>query len=162
MSHIASWSGGKDSCFACYQAILAGYDISYLVNFISVEYKRVVFHGTEARLIQLQAEATGIPLHQKETTGGGFEQVVKAAIGNLIPEGIEGVICGDIYLEENRALMERICVDLGILVEPLWGKVPEKILLDFVDSGFEATVVSADSNLFDKEWIGRKVDRDFF
>jgi len=73
------------------------------------------------------AEATGIPLFQKETTGSGFEQEVKAAIGSLIPEGIEGVICGDIYLEKNRTLMERICGDLGIeLVEPLWGKVPEK------------------------------------
>ncbi len=37
-----------------------------------------------------------------------------------------------------------------------------------MNSGFEATVVSADSNLFDKEWIGndkeqigKKVDRDF-
>jgi diphthamide synthase (EF-2-diphthine--ammonia ligase) len=48
--------------------------------------------------------------------------------------------------------MDKICGDLEIeLVEPLWGKVPEKILLDFMDSGFEATVVSADSNLFDKE-----------
>lgn len=113
MSYIASWSGGKDSCFACYQAILAGYKISYLANFVSVEYKRVRFHGTEAKLIQLQAEATGIPLFQKETTGEGFEQEVKAAIGNLIFEGIEGMICGDIYLEENRALMERICGENG-------------------------------------------------
>jgi uncharacterized protein (TIGR00290 family) len=162
VGYISSWSGGKDSCFACYQAILAGYDIFYLANFVSVEYKRVRFHGTDAKLIQLQAEAIGIPLFQKETTGSGFEQEVKAAIGSLIPEGIEGVICGDIYLEENKALMERICGDLEIkLVEPPWGKVPEKILLDFMNSGFEATVVSADSNLFDKEWIGRKVHRDF-
>jgi diphthamide synthase (EF-2-diphthine--ammonia ligase) len=99
MSYIASWSGGKDSCFACYQAILAEYDISYLTNFVFVEYKRVRFHGTEAKLIQLQTETIGIPLFQKETTGDGFEQEVKAAIGSLIPEGIEGVICGDIYLE---------------------------------------------------------------
>ena len=41
------------------------------------------------------------------------------------------------------------------------GKVPEKILLDSMNSGFEVTVVSADSNLFGKEWIGRKVDGDF-
>ena len=30
-----------------------------------------------------------------------------------------------------------------------------------MNSDFEATVVSADSNLFDKERIGRKVHRDF-
>ena len=81
-------------------------------------------------MIQLQAEATGIRIFQKETTGSGFEQGVKAAIGNLIPEGIEGVICGNIYLEENRALMERICGDLEIkLVEPLWGKFRKKFSL---------------------------------
>lgn len=162
MSYIASWSGGKDSCFACYQAILDGYDISYLANFLSKEYRRVRFHGTEAKLIQLQAEAIGIPLFQKETTGGGYEQEVKDAIGGLIPNGVEGIVCGDIYLQETRNLMERICEDLGIkLIEPLWGNDPEKILLEFIDYGFEATIVSADSNLFDKEWIGRKVDRDF-
>jgi len=60
MRGIASWSGGKDSCFACYEAILNGYDISYLVNFISKEYKRVSFHGTEAKLIQLQAVAINL------------------------------------------------------------------------------------------------------
>ncbi|SES62024.1 TIGR00289 family protein [Methanococcoides vulcani] len=162
MSYIASWSGGKDSCFACYQAILDGYDISYLANFLSKEYRRVRFHGTEAKLIQLQAEAIGIPLFQKETTGSGYEQEVKDAIGGLIPNGVEGIVCGDIYLQETRNLMERICGDLGIkLIEPLWGNDPEKILLEFIDYGFEATIVSADSNLFDKEWIGRKVDRDF-
>lgn len=162
MSYIASWSGGKDSCFACYQAILDGYDISYLANFLSKEYRRVRFHGTEAKLIQLQAEAIGIPLFQKETTGSGYEQEVKDAIGGLIPNGVEGIVCGDIYLQETRNLMERICEDLGIkLIEPLWGNDPEKILLEFIDYGFEATIVSADSNLFDKEWIGRKVDRDF-
>jgi len=51
MSYIASWSGGKDSCFACYEAILNGYDIYYLVNFISKEYGGGSFHGTEAKLV---------------------------------------------------------------------------------------------------------------
>ena len=30
-----------------------------------------------------------------------------------------------------------------------------------MDTDFEASVVSTGSNLFDKEWIGRKVDRAF-
>lgn len=81
MSYIASWSGGKDSCFACYQAILSGYDISFLANFVSVEYKRVRFHGTEAKLIQLQAKATKIPLFQKETTGYGLNRRSKLQSG---------------------------------------------------------------------------------
>lgn len=163
MSYIGSWSGGKDSCFACYRAMCNGYDISYLVNFISKEYKRVSFHGTEDKLIQLQAEALGMPLLQKETTGNGYEQEFKEAVRSLIPEGIKGMIFGDIYLQEHKDWVERVCGELGIeAVEPLWGEKSEKILLEFMDAGFEAIIVSAKVDLFGKEWIGQKVNRDFF
>ncbi len=163
MSYIGSWSGGKDSCFACYRAICRGYDISYLVNFISKEYKRVSFHGTESKLIQLQAEALGLPLLQKETTGNGYEQEFKEAVRSLIPKGIKGMIFGDIYLQEHKDWVERVCGELGIeAVEPLWGEEPERILLDFINRGFEAIIVSAKVDLFGEEWIGRKIDRDFF
>ena len=163
MSYIGSWSGGKDSCFACYSAICRGYDISYLVNFISKEYKRVSFHGTEDKLIQLQAEALGLPLLQKETTGNGYEQEFKEAVQSLIPKGIKGMIFGDIYLQEHKDWVERVCGELGIeAVEPLWEEEPERILLDFIDAGFEAIIVSAKADLFGKEWIGQKVDKDFF
>jgi uncharacterized protein (TIGR00290 family) len=163
MSYIGSWSGGKDSCFACYRAMSEGYNISHLLNFISKEYKRVSFHGTEDKLIQLQDEALGIPLLQKETTGNGYEQEFKEAVRSLIPNGIKGMIFGDIYLQEHKDWVKRVCGELGIeAVEPLWGEEPEKILLDFIDAGFEAIIVSAKADLFDKEWIGQKIDRDFF
>jgi len=72
------------------------------------------------------------------------------------------MVFGDIYLEENRNWVERVCEELGVeVVEPLWGKDPEKILLGFIDAGFEAMIVSANSDLFGEEWIGRKVNRDF-
>ncbi len=162
MSYITSWSGGKDSCFACYQAILAGYDVSHLVNFISQEYRRVRFHGTEARLIRMQAEAIDISLLQKETTPDGYEQEFKETVRSLIPKGIEGMIFGDIYLEEHKEWTERVCREIGIeTIEPLWGKDREVLLLEFIDAGFEARIISAQSNLLDEKWIGRKVDRDF-
>lgn len=162
MSYLASWSGGKESCFACYKAILSGHNISYLVNFISKKYQRVSFHGTEAKLIQLQAESIGIPLMQKETTGYNYEQKFKETVSTLIPDGVKGMVFGDIYLQEHKDWVEKVCSELGIkAVEPLWGKDPEKVLVEFIDAGFEAIVVSATSDLFDERWIGRKVDRDF-
>ncbi|MGZ8549972.1 MAG: Dph6-related ATP pyrophosphatase, partial [Chitinophagaceae bacterium] len=47
---IVSWSGGKDSCLACYKAMELGYNVSYLLNTISNEYKRVRFHGIKDAL----------------------------------------------------------------------------------------------------------------
>jgi uncharacterized protein (TIGR00290 family) len=162
MSYITSWSGGKDSCFALYEAIDKGYEISHLVNFLSKEFRRVSFHGTEAGLIQLQSQAIGVSLLQKETTWDGYEQEFKEAVRGLIPGGVTGMIFGDIYLQEHKDWVERVCNDLGIeAVEPLWGKSMEQVLSSFIDVGFEVVVVSAKADLIDKEWIGRRVDKAF-
>jgi len=160
--YISSWSGGKDSCFACYLALGKGYKISHLVNFISQEFHRVSFHGTEDRLIQLQSQSIGIPLLQKETTWNGYEQEFREAVQSLLPHGIRGMVFGDIYLQEHKDWVERVCGDLGIeAVEPLWNKHPEKIFTDFIDAGFEAIIVSAKAELIDEDWIGQRADRKF-
>jgi len=162
MSYISSWSGGKDSCFACYQALTQGYKISHLANFVSQEFKRVSFHGTEAELIQLQSQATGIPLLQKATTWDGYEQEFKEGVKSLLPQGIRGMVFGDIFLQEHRDWVERVCGELGIeAILPLWNKDTEKIFTDFIDAGFEAIIVSAKDELIDKDWIGQRVDRKF-
>lgn len=162
MSYVASWSGGKDSCFACYEAVRQGYSISHLVNFISKEFRRVSFHGIEAKLIQLQSQAIGIPLLQKETTQEGYEQDFKDAVRSLIPGGVKGMVFGDICLEEHKDWVEKVCRDLGIkAIEPLWGRSTEQILSSFIDEGFEAVIVSAKSELIDEDWIGRQVDKSF-
>jgi diphthamide synthase (EF-2-diphthine--ammonia ligase) len=78
------------------------------VNFISKEFHRISFHGTEARLIELQSQAIGIPLLQKETTWDGYEQEFKEAIRSLIPSGVAGIIFGDIYLQEHKDRVEMV------------------------------------------------------
>jgi diphthine-ammonia ligase len=162
MSYISSWSGGKDSCLACYLALGQGYRISHLVNFISREFKRVSFHGTEARMIQLQSQAIGIPLLQKQTTWEGYEQEFKEAVRSLLPRGIEGMVFGDIYLDEHREWVERVCGELEIeAIEPLWNKDTEKVFTDFIDAGFEAIIVSASDELIDQGWVGKRLDRKF-
>jgi uncharacterized protein (TIGR00290 family) len=159
---ISSWSGGKDSCFACYKALQSGYRITGLVNFISKQYKRVSFHGTEAGLIQIQSELSGIPLYQKETTPENYEKEFKDALLSLSAEGISEMVFGDIYLEEHRQWVERVCGELGIEpIEPLWKNDTEEHMKDFLDRGFRAVVVSGQAKHIDREWIGQPVDREF-
>lgn len=116
------------------------------------------FHGTESKLIQLQAETIVMPLLQKETTWDGYEQEFKEAIRSLIPKGIIGIVFGDIYLQEHKDWVERVCGDLGIkAVEPLWGRKQEEILLEFIESGLNATVISAQSKLLVKNRSVKKL-----
>ncbi|MFH1379524.1 MAG: diphthine--ammonia ligase [bacterium] len=156
-----SWSGGKDSCLAVYKALQMGYDIQYLVSFISKEHKRGCFHGIEHTLLQKQAESIGIPLFLKEVTADmkQYEIEFKEAVRSLKTQGINAMVFGDIYLNEQKNWVERVCGDLRIeMVEPLWHKPAEDIVREFIDLGFKTVVVSCQANLFGKEFIGRLVD----
>jgi len=164
MKVIASWSGGKDSCFACYRALAQGYEVSYLVNFISRDFRRVSFHGTRARLISCQTQAIRLPLVQYTVPPDMslYEQRFKRAVSVLKHRGAQGMVFGDIYLQEHRDWIERICREVGITpVIPLWGIAPERVLNEFIEAGFEAVVISAKADIFSEEWLGRTIDYGF-
>ena len=159
---FTSWSGGKDSCLACYQASARGLKVRYLVNMLTEDGKRSWTHGQSAELLQMQSQAIGIPLIQRRTTMANYETEFKNVLLALKREGISGGVFGDIDLDEHRQWIERICYQAKITSYlPLWGQAQEKVLRDFIDLGFEAVVVVAKANLFGEEWLGRKVDLDF-
>jgi diphthine-ammonia ligase len=158
----ASWSGGKDSCLACYKALMQGHEVAYLVNFISSEYRRVSFHGIRARVIRRQAEATGIPLVQYSVPPDMdlYEKRFKQAVSSVKRRGVEGMVFGDIYIDEHREWVERVCRELEIVpILPLWGMEPGTVLSEMIETGFEAVVVSASAAIFGEEWLGRALDR---
>ncbi len=158
---ISSWSGGKDSCLACFKALKQGYKIQNLLHFISRESKRSCFHGIESRLMNLQAELIGIPIIQKEVTADmkEYEKEFKEAVSQI--QGIEAMVFGDIYLDEHKDWVERVCKDLSITpVEPLWNASPESLVREFIKLGFKSVVVSAQADKFDKNFVGRQVNEE--
>ena len=160
-SVIVSWSGGKDSCFAAYKAMQQGYKLAYLANTVSREFKRVGLHGVKDTVVKDQAKAVGIPLLQKATTATHYEEEFKENLKRKA-KAVGGVIFGDIYLDECRARNTRICKDLSLLIiEPLWRKRSRDILIDFINSGFKAVVVSTQASILGKKWVGRKIDHSF-
>jgi uncharacterized protein (TIGR00290 family) len=157
----ASWSGGKDSCLACYKALQKGLEVSYLLNFISKD-DRCMSHGVNSKLIAAQSEAIGIPLIQKEVTWDTYEEEFKKVARDLKEMGINGIVFGDIDIIEHLNWVVQVCNDAGILyMEPLWRLSREQVLNEFINAGFEAVVVSAKADIFGAEWLGRKIDKTF-
>ena len=159
---FASWSGGKDSCLACYRALASGLKVNYLANMITEDGKRSWTHGQSSWLLEVQSRAVGVPLIQWRATMASYETEFRKMISNLKQEGIGGGVFGDIDLEEHREWVERVCQQAGITPHlPLWGDSQNNIMRSFVDSGFEAIVVVARADLFGEDILGRKVDLDF-
>ncbi|MCX5701180.1 MAG: diphthine--ammonia ligase [Candidatus Omnitrophica bacterium] len=163
LAAISSWSGGKDSCLACYKAIKQGYKVKYLLNFISRESKRGCFHGLEGKLLKFQADLIGIPLVQYEVSPDmqKYEEEFKSAVTEVRGKDIGTMVFGDIYLLEHESWIKRVCADLEIkALEPLWNNDPENIVNEFITSGFQAIIVSCKADIMGKEFLGRYVDKE--
>ena len=80
----------------------------------------------------------------------------------LLPTGVKGMIFGDIYIDEHKEWVERVCGEIGIeALEPLWKRPSGDVLRQFIQLGFEAVIMSANSKYIDEKWVGRIVDSDF-
>jgi uncharacterized protein (TIGR00290 family) len=162
MKIIYSWSGGKDSCLALYKTIIAEHNILFLLNFISEEYKRCCFHGISNELMKLQSDAIGIPIIQKEVPADmeKYETEFKSAVIEIKNRyKIDGMGFGDIYLQEHKSWVERVCNEIGIIpIEPLWNINPVEVIKEFIDFGFKAKIVSAKADLFPEDFLGKDID----
>jgi len=176
---FVSWSGGKESCLACYKALKSGFKVTRLLNFLAEDGKRERAHGLRSSLLRLQSEAVGIPIFQVNASWEGYESKFKQAVAELKKDGrgkegkegkegvgveaggvgVEAGVFGDIDLAEHREWVERVCSELEIEpILPLWGLKPEAALREFVEAGFEAVVVATRVR---EEWLGRRVDESF-
>jgi uncharacterized protein (TIGR00290 family) len=91
-----------------------------------------------------------------------YERTFKKAATTLKRQGAEAMVFGDIYLDEHRDWVERVCGELGLMaVLPLWGKDPEELLKEFIGAGFKGVVISAKADIFSREWLGRTIDHSF-
>lgn len=157
-----SWSSGKDSCLALYKALASGVKVKYLMNFISREFQRVAFHGAPAALVDLQSQALGIPLMQRETTKDNYEAVFRKTLAELKANGIHQLVRGDIFLIDLRDWVEDVCASEGMgVISPIWGGSSEELLKEFVSLGFKSVLTSAQGKKLGKDWVGRTIDATF-
>jgi diphthine-ammonia ligase len=164
MKIVASWSGGKDSCFACYKAIQEGHDVSQLLIMMS-DPSTSDFHMISSELLDAQSQIIGIPIVKWTTTPETYEQDFKKALLQMKAKGVEGVVTGDVYdvALHEAGWLDRICKEVGLKpVKPLWHRDTQQILTEFINEGFKATVVRVKTDVLGMEWLGRQVNKEFF
>ena len=164
MKIVASWSGGKDSCFACYKAIQEGYDVSQLLIMMS-DPSKSNFHLIRSDMLDAQSQAIGIPIVKWTTKPDTYEQDFKKALGQMKEKGVEGIVTGDVYdvALHEAGWLDRVCKEVGLTpVKPLWHRDTQQILSEFISEGFKATVVGVKTDVLGMEWLGREINQEFF
>ena len=157
---FSSWSGGKDSCLAFYQAVQAGGKPCYLFTMLAEEGERSRAHALPLRILECQAASLGIPLVTGAAAWGGYEKVFIDQLRKFNTDGVEVGVYGDIDLEEHRKWQEKASAAAGMEAYlPLWGRTRREIVAEVVDLGFKAVVVAVNEEKMDRRYLGKVLDR---
>jgi len=136
-----------------------GLHVQYLLNTYREDSGRVAFHGVRAELVRKQADALGKTLIQKKVGNDNYEEMFLGALTELKSKGVEGVVFGDIDVEQNREWCERVTRRAGLdSIFPLWNMDQKEIMEEFIGAGFKAIVVALDSKFLTRDDLGKRID----
>jgi uncharacterized protein (TIGR00290 family) len=130
---------------------------------VTQDFERVSMHGVRADLARAQAEALGLPIREVRIVAGAsnerYEEAWAEALHRARGEGIQGVVFGDLFLEDIRAYRERLLGAEHFEARfPVWGQNTATLARRFVADGFGAVLVCVDPAQIDREFCGRDYD----
>ena len=165
---LLSWSGGKDSAWALHllrtdRELAAQYQVVALLTTVNQHFHRVAMHGFREELLDLQAEAAGLPLWKIPLpwpcSNEIYESLMAEACKRAVAEGITGIAFGDLFLEDIRAY--RVAKLAGTGLEPIfpcWLLPTGTLARDMIAAGVRAHLTCIDPRHLDLSFAGRAFD----
>jgi uncharacterized protein (TIGR00290 family) len=161
-----SWSGGKDSSLALW-VLREELEIEpvALLTTLTEDYDRISMHAVRGELLRAQAQATGVELVEIGIPASCSNEVygerMEGALGQPPLDKVKTIAFADLYLEDIRAYREERLAAAGReCLFPLWGRHTAALAREFIDAGFEATLVSVDPSQLDPSFVGRRYDEE--
>jgi uncharacterized protein (TIGR00290 family) len=153
---VCSWSGGKDSCFALMQAIGLGYVPKVLLNVLNEDGKISRSHGIPSTILQLQAEAAGLPVHLISSSWQDYENHFTNALKELKQKfELTYAVFGDIDLQAHRDWGEKVCANAGLAaLLPLWKQNHKQLVMQMLETKIETMIVSC-NEVMGERFLGR-------
>ena len=159
-----AWSSGKDSAWALHTVRQAGeFEIVALLTTITGEFGRVAMHAVRESLVEMQAEAAGLPLVKVPIPAACrneiYERAMGGAMGRARDEGVRHIIFGDLFLEDIRAYRESQLARCEMTaVFPLWRPGTRRLAEEMLGGGLSAYLTCIDPLKLDRSFAGRRFD----
>ena len=158
------WSSGKDSAWALHTLRTRGeVEVAGLLTTINQAAGRVAMHAVRERLLEMQAEALGLPLTKvlipEPCSNEQYEAAMAEAVGRAMADGVTAMAFGDLFLEDIRRYREEKLAPTGITpLFPIWGLETAQLARDMVGAGLRAHVTCVDPKQLDPSFAGRTFD----
>jgi uncharacterized protein (TIGR00290 family) len=159
-----AWSSGKDSAWALHTVRQnAEFEVVALLTTVNQTYSRVAMHAVRESLLEMQADAAGLPLIKvpipSPCSNEIYEQAMGLAMTRAKGDGVKYVIFGDLFLEDLRAYREKQLARCDVTpVFPLWGRDTRKLAEEMIAGGLSAYLTCVDPRKLDRSFAGRKFD----
>ncbi len=166
-NYLMSWSGGKDSALALYHCLNnKEINITGLITTVNASNNRISMHGVSVDLLRQQVWSIGLPIHiiplPYPCSIEEYEEIMNKFLSLQMQQGVEGIIFGDIFLEDIRKYREHQLSKLGLkAIFPLWGRPSTEIVQQFFALGFKSIVTCIDGSLLPKNFVGKDYTSDF-
>jgi uncharacterized protein (TIGR00290 family) len=163
-STLLSWSSGKDSAFALAELRKQeNIEVVGLLTTVNAAAARVAMHAVRRVLLEIQAEAVGLPVWTIEIPSPCPNDVYEAAMVGAIErapgQGVTHMAFGDLFLADVRAYREAQLLGTGITpLFPLWGRDTRLLADDMIASGTRAVLTCVDPQQLDAAYAGRSFD----
>ena len=158
---VVSFSGGKDSTLCVYRAIKENYDVIGLISTFA-DQNDTCFHKIPKAVMQEVAKSMNIPLIEVNCSEGSiYEEEFEKALTYAKDQGAEYCVFGDIDIDSHKKWDLDRCSNTGMkALFPLWNEDREKIVFEFIDSGFKAIIKKVNLNSLGIEFLGEILNKD--
>jgi uncharacterized protein (TIGR00290 family) len=159
-----SWSSGKDSAFALYEAQRSGVaDVVGVLTTVNEAYGRVAMHGVRDDVLDRQIAALGLPalkvMLPNPCSNEIYQERMAQACARIKEQGVRHIVFGDLFLEDIRAYREQQLAAVGMTgIFPLWQRDTAVLARAMIDSGMVAHLVCVDPRRLGREFAGRRFD----
>ncbi|WP_421353222.1 ATP-binding protein [Aeromonas taiwanensis] len=161
---LLSWSSGKDSAWALHRLRQdPSIEVVGLFTTLNEAFERVAMHGVRKRLLEMQAECVGLPLHCIDLpwpcSNEEYGRIMTGFIAGVLVQGIHHVAFGDLFLEEVRAYREKQLAGTGITpLFPLRGSDTTDLAREMMAAGLKARICTLDPGKLDVALGGHEFD----
>jgi len=180
-------SGGKDSTFASWWAIMQGWDVNALVTMIVENEDSMMFQYDNTAIAGFQASSMSIPWMPIHSKGIENDEIIDLENGlknefNIetinpkilnksfdFPESlkffegtldIDAIVVGALRSDYQKTRLEMMCERLGIKsFTPIWHLNSHDYMHSLVENGFKFHITSVSCEGLGKRWIGKRIDK---
>ena len=181
-------SGGKDSTYASWWAIMQGWDVRALVTVHVTSEDSMMFQLQNTSLAGLQAHSIGtswLPVLSKGVEEIEIEELENAIRGksdvslaferiqqdtkiiDFPPDltlqseslNVDALVVGALRSDYQKTRIERMCEKLDLISYcPLWHHNPDSHMKSLIEHGFDVRLVSVSTDGLGEEWLGKQIN----